>query len=315
MIDPAEFVTNSRLSLMKAGLEVWADWMSNMYEKPILEHLQTFEQERFQIASSMVDAKLGKIGQRLRLLDASVDRTDLDGFFYHWTYLQLLLSFWQRYDDLNPSLQLNLLYQSGLNFTKKNLATAPRLEGRFTVLYQEFEKVEKLRQREVWFLDKDGGRFHLLRDFAFGNQPFEQTFITGRDYGGQLIPLPFDGSVRCWKENLALMAVSSEALDWSKYVCDLHSLNEKMHDVLLLNPFLEALPVVLSLQTVYADGEWYMLDHQRQRLSKLVGSDFVMQSIFAACYYQPTVVVGLWSRMGFQPWATVQDGQYQPVLL
>lgn len=304
-----DYISLSRINAMKRGMEALEQWMSDTVQKPLLEYIPLFLHERDLMAKNLVDAQLGKMAQRLRLLELNSTEESKALFFDQWCFLLLLCQYWKRWDDLSQDLQLNVLYQSGMQFTKKHRDQLSAVQDQFYVLLMEIVPLENLRQRTVWLWAIQQQRYFLVLDFAFGNQSFDTTYDPGKFYSGSVTPFPFAGSQRCWVNQLNQQEKGNYSF-LRPLISNLDSLSERMTLALKVHPFIEAIPAVISLQSWQKGKEWFLVDSQQQTISRLKGDPHTLNTLYAACYYEPTLVVGMWSRQGFQPFAIIEQDEW-----
>ncbi|WP_236977624.1 hypothetical protein [Membranihabitans maritimus] len=303
-----DLVSSGRLKEMKVGARVLQNWLEATFYLPVLENRDAFFRQKEKIAASLVDTKMGKLAKRVRLLPA--DEAIMHNNYVitqHWSYLNFIASFWERFDQLSENLKINLVYQSGANFTRKKLEDCPKYNNHFVPVFQEFSSIEKLLQREVWIIDLESGDWYLLLDYSFNHKPFEKNYIIGSVYEGTIIPFPFEGSQRCI--DIDLRRISKE-LSLQGGHTSLRDVNDKIFSLIAENPFLERFPIMLEMRSEYRDGKWYLYDTDGQCIPIMTAeSHMKFITVGSACFFSPKVVCGIWSPAGFNPFCIIKGNR------
>ena len=292
-------VNGSRLEEMRSAIGLLRTWQELTFRQPLLQNPSAFYHEKERIAAILVDNHLGKLARRVRMLGENID-LDSPEFLVEWAEIVFFTLLWTRFDELSDGLQLNLVYQSGPNITKKHLANEEHLLDRFVVVGQELGVEERLTRRSVYVYGLGSMRFFVILDYSFNQQPFDFTYQVSRMYQGEVVVYPFPGSLRI--SPLSMNPTPGNAGFYEDIpALDMTATLEKYHEALEINPFCSPFPAMIVLQSEYGNGKWRIVDSSRHEV-KMAVLDHNVQAIFhAVCFRKPVRMMVLLTREGIRP--------------
>lgn len=170
-----------RIQEMQLGTRELENWLLDTTEQGLAQ-LAASPSENFEnIASRLVDLKLGSIANRIRKLDQL--RQEKNWRELLSTQLAELYYFSRRFakiEQLNEAQQLDLLSEGGVNFKKTDvLAQGTSLEDYWIVLGVEMGYEDRLGYQRTWVWAEQQQQAALMLDFAFGNEAFPTSFDLG----------------------------------------------------------------------------------------------------------------------------------------
>ena len=193
---PDALKQEKRIQLMDQGVGELDKWLRQLARLG-LAHLANAPEEWETLAARMVDAKLGSIARRLRICQALFQQEDwVEEVTAEIGRLYLFVRAWQRKSTLEPDQKRELLQVAGWNLRKDRILLEPSVQDNWLVLGLTTGVEEKLRYRRTWFRGEKTGKYALLLDFAFGNQGFEDQWVTGSVLKGTLAYYPGQPKIR-----------------------------------------------------------------------------------------------------------------------
>ena len=302
-----ELVSAQKLSEMKSAITLLTNWMRSSYQLPLLENMDSFFQEKERIASLLVDNHLGKLARKIRLL-GELNGVDSITFLNEWKEIALFTSLWKGFDQLPEGQQLNLIYQSGPNITKKHLNKEKPVTDRFLLVGKTLKEEERLLLRIMYLYAERTKRYFAMLDYSFNRNPFERSYHVGEVYEGNVVRYPFPGSQRIspvsWKiiQNDGSLSTSMISRSVAEAV-------RAFSMALKINPFCEFWPVMIEVTSTLESGVWVVRDKKGDNIS-MVDRDFNKSAPFyALTYLSPVMVVALLSKKGFHP-LSYFNGEY-----
>jgi len=282
------------LELMQTGITELKIWLqdiirhgtASLKEQPP-EFWETF-------AGRMVDAKLGGIAKRIRLLPTIPDDTDWhESILTELSDLHLLVKSFQNLETLPETLQRDILSIAGWNIKKEEVETGAPVTDDWFILAIHEKWEEKLRARKTWLFGKNTGKYALILDFAWGNEDHEKQYITGKTMTGNLIfypsAYPLRAIVKKWE------TAGQQTTNITGYK-DLQSMLEAYSIAIAQNPWVNTFPVLLSdVIPVYADGKYLLVDTIKHQLV-IANNETSFWQIFALSGGNPVTVFGEWSK-------------------
>ena len=250
-----------RLERMSQGMEELERWLRDTVRHGLGQLDGQAEQSLERFAARMVDAKLGSVGRRIRTWKKLLGQSDWqEQLLGEMADLFLLLRTFQRSESLPEELNQDLFQIAGLTIKKEEvLSNGAPVSGRWTVLGVVGGEEENLRFRRTWVQEEKTAAFALFLDFAWGDQPFADTWKPGRQFDGSLVyypsAYPLRALLQSWEE-VRIRDYQVRGID------SLDAMAEQYAEALSLNPWLPRLPVLLeNVRPVKGpDGHWILLD-------------------------------------------------------
>ena len=254
-MDNLPWPDQARLALMRRGANQLRLWLCDIARTGILDH-DLSEDSLSELASRMVDAKLGSIARRLRQI-ASFDRSLPSWSTDIREELAQMYLFVRSFDQLEEkpiSLQWTMLTWAGYNLKKDAVRSSKGIRDIWYLVGQRFSEEEQLRSRRAWMIGANSKRYALILDFVFGRMDFAQDFQFNTGYQGivNYYPgsFPMRGAIEIEKK-----------VKLSRYPFPAFSSIKKFQMVyaqaLAKNPWLGSFPCSLQKVIVwYHDGFW-----------------------------------------------------------
>lgn len=250
-----------RIQEMQLGIRELETWLMDTVDQG-LANIPTQSADNFEdIASRLVDLKLGSIANRIRSLEQLRHQ---EGWREKTSNLLAeLYYFSQRFakiDEYSDQQQLGLLMEGGVNLKKKDVSLINEsITDYWIVLGLELGKEDRLRFRRTWLWAETRQRPALLLDFAFGEQEFEGFYTVGAAMKASLTYYPGSRhSIRA-----VLQETNPENRAFTKLSGENSLLRFTRHyaQVIAKSPDLIAYPALLSKMICFArEKTFYLAD-------------------------------------------------------
>jgi len=287
-------VAEKRLTAMREGATELGWWLRDLMRHGLAGVAHQAPDFWATMARRMVDAKLGGLARRIRLMEDVLQTEDWPTLMMEeLALLHLTVEGFERYETLPDGLWADLLQIAGLNFKKEEVLSQAHLvvNDRWQVLgYREGEE-EKLRYRRTWLAGEASNRFALLLDYAWGRNEFENLWQRGQVLEADLTYYPSAYPLRALLQ--APVVVESQGVIL-RGLPDFEAMKAAYAAALAANPWLHAFPVLLNdVLPVMEGGQFYLLDEARRRMP-LNGSRETCWKLMAMSAGHPMQVFGEW---------------------
>ncbi len=297
-----------RIEQMREGLVFLEDWLNNLIKLGFAAFAQPRDRAWETIAARMVDAKLGGVARRLRLLGQRPRNDNWHAFMLgEVADLYLLCKAFQRLESLPENLQRDALVAAGVNVKKEEVWAQPAISGHWLIAGQWNGTEEKLHFRRTWLLGEKTGRIALLLDFAWGNPPvFETRWITGAVLQGELAfypgSYPLRAIVRRFEWSSKPFETPDGCADWAAF-------QKKLAEGLSANPWTLVFPAYLTgVVPAYKDGNLWLVDSKGQ-CAQVATGDQGPWPLLALSGGYPISVFGEWEDQLFRPLSVFLEGR------
>ncbi len=298
------------LELMAAGIQGLDDWLRDLAQQG-LANVQNHPPAWWeQAAARMVDAKLGGIARRLRLLaHPAAGKPRHKQILDTISELYLLVEGFKRIEQLPPPMVQDLLTTAGLAIRKESLAVCPPVTDHWLVMAIHEGVEEQLRFRRVWLYGVRQQRWALLLDFVWGDDnPFLDHWLLGSVYAGALTYYPSAYPLRAVAQSLQL----THEMSILENVTGHNHLEDAALEyarALAANPWLLYMPVYLKgMAIVYQAPDFLLLDNRKQAVPLMASEDVGLQ-ILAVSGGHPMNLTGEWQDGCLLPLAMEANGQ------
>ena len=299
-----------RLELMKDGLRQLKTWLEDLIRTGILSFDFSPENLR-EIASRMVDSKLGSIGKRLRLL-AEIDRSSL-----HWphqitaelAYLYLIVIHFEKWEGLSWKMKHTTLALCGYNLRSEQLLTLPGIKDIWRVAGQRTYPEENLQVRKTWVAGIVSARFALILDFAFGNAAFQQRWEVGKAYQGELVYYPGSMNLRGMIKQPAPYQHTPAKLPAYATIYDFVDQYAK---AIVKNLWLTSFPCSLREMLFVPDQERFVVVDSNKHFIPVQNNIEPCWNLFAFAGGKPIRIFGEWNGTSLQVLSYQKGDSIQP---
>lgn len=252
---------------VSAGMQELRLWL----EDRIRQGLATAQQESYQVwdtvASRMVDAQAPGLARQLRALGGIAHTRSgwSDRLLEQLGRLYLITEGFQRIETLPADVQADLRTQIGWTVNQEEVLNGKPQADLWLVVGQRTETEERLKARRTWLLELGSATFALLLDFAHGQQPFDQNFLSGTCLEAELVFYPSAYPLR------ALVKTRHEAVLLSKHPpgVEIAEAIATYSSAFATCPWLEQFPTVLEGVVPIRDGERWLIRDAQDRVLPL----------------------------------------------
>lgn len=299
--------SQERLDLMLKGTEQLHIWLLDIAQIGILE--QDLSQDSLsEVASRMVDAKMGSIGRRIRQLGA-IDKTDA-GWVQHLqtqlAFLYLFVNNFKRLSSHSLPMQLSILNWAGYSIKKSALNPEKGINDTWFLVAMEYRQEEQLRARRCWVVGSTSKRFALILDFAFGRARFDESYEYGKGYKGRLNYFPSNFPLRGALFSMKptnLSSVTFPAFDAIDKFLDQYA------KALAKNPWITDFPCSLSGVSVIVQDEDFFLRDADEHILLLSGEENILWSLLSISGGHPLIIFGEWNGKSVKPFSFLEKGR------
>jgi hypothetical protein len=296
-----------RIQLMDQGVGELDKWLQQLARLG-LAHLANAPEEWETLAARMVDAKLGSIARRLRLCQPLFQQEDwVEEVTAEIGRLYLFVRAWQRKSTLEADQKRELLQVAGWNLRKEHILLEPGIQDNWLVLGLTSGEEEKLRYRRTWFRGEKTGKYALLLDFAFGNQGFEDQWVTGSVLKGTLAYYPGQPKIRAVFKTYQS---SREPYEATAAYASLKEVQTNYAQALGASPWLLSFPALIDeVMPVYNQDEetFVLVDTEKAYLPmKPIAGNWKLLALSGG---QPITCFGEYDGHSFLPISALANGR------
>lgn len=297
-----------RLANIQQGLAGLKIWLMDAMRLGLAELSQQDHAYWEAQAARMVDAQASGVANLIRSLQSHFLRKnwqeealDQIGLLY------MLVQSFERWETWDQDFQTTLLGFVGVNVKKDTLAAQTGIHDQWQVLGRLQESEDELDILRTWIWGKSSRRFALLLDFAYGGRGFQQSFLPGTAFEGEIVFYPGTAELRAHVK--LPVTVTAQAIASMKGA----SLPDMLTDYALLlgqNPLTFRYPVLLTGLIPYHQGSSFVLLTQDQQLVPLAPSfqqDWELVSLSGG---QPLSLFGEWNGKTFLPLGVKHEGRW-----
>lgn len=293
-----------RIDFMLQAASELEQWLIDVARQG-LATLQQREPEFYEnIASRLVDLKMGGIAHRIRrLATQSQDPEWRRIFSAELAELYLFARRFLRIRRLPEAQQMDLLQDAGLNLKKKDVvATGEVWEDNWLVLGRESGVEENIRYRRTWLWGERLQRPALILDFSWGSQPFERDYLVGQAFAASLHLYPGAFPLRSVPTEFRTIERPFARLEGYPSIGDLFS---AYAGALERAPGLRRFPALLADVVPFMEEDaFFLLDARRDVLPLQLPADRAWQLI-ALSGGTPVMIFGEWDGGTLHPLCAV----------
>lgn len=296
-----------RIQLMDQGVGELDKWLQQLARLGLAQ-LANAPEEWETLAARMVDAKLGSIARRLRICHSLFEQEDwVEEITAEIGKLYLFVRAWQRKPTLKIDQKRELLQVAGWNLRKERVLQEPGLQDNWLVLGLITGTEEKLRYRRTWFRGEQTGKYALLLDFAFGNQGFEDHWVTGSVLKGTLAYYPGQPQLRAI---FKAYHSSREPYEAAAAYPHLQEVQARYAQALGASPWLLSFPVLIDEVTpiYHPEEEAFMLVDSKRAFLKMA-TNTANWKLLALSGGQPITCFGEYNGESFLPISALSEGR------
>lgn len=298
-----------RMADMEAGLSILENWVLDLLRQG-LASLEGREAAYFQeLATRMVDAKLGTLARRIRQLPLLMQQDDWPSkLALQLGDIYLLVKAFQKLPNLPDELQDDLLTLAGVNFKKEDILAHAGINDRWLVAGLYFaDEDDKLESRRTWLIGEQSGHIAMLLDFCWGNNMYETSWERGSILEGELVFYPSRWPLR------ALMKEYQEAKDKAFHLpeglTDFEQLERKWAAAIGALPWFWPMPALLDAVVPVYDNKRFLLVDKNHKAVLLDCDPEMGWPLIAKCAGKPSRIFGQWEGEAFRPLTVFFDDE------
>lgn len=165
----------------------------------------------------------------------------------------LLISGFKRLESLPILVQADIRTQIGWTQNQEELLTSSGVRDRWLILGQRFTEEDKLLSQHNWLWGEQTQQSALILNFAYGNQPLDNSLIPGSSIDAELVFFESAYPLRSLIKTLHSDANPVENIPGYSSIRDMMQVYAQ---ALARNPFLEQFPVSLKAVTPIFDDKY-----------------------------------------------------------
>lgn len=296
---------NKRMAAMEAGVYELERWLMDIMEQGLatIEQLPSHHWDDF--AASMVNAKLGGIARKIRLIKQQFSLENWpEKIMAELAELFLFTQAFQRFDTLSSAQQKELLTLGGVTIKKEEVLQQAGVTDHWLVIGQRFSTEEKLQVRRTWLLGEQSQNYALLLDFAWGNQGFNDNWIVGSALHAEIVYYP---AAYLQRALIKRFEPSSEPFNGLIGFVDFSTFAQSYAQAVSANPWLYHFPCLLDQVIPVFDQQHFLLVDQNRDQLPLGAKDLDGWKILAISTGHPIKVFGEWNGQFISLLSAVHD--------
>jgi hypothetical protein len=298
-----------RIQEMQMGIRELETWLLDTVDQGIAQ-IPSHSTDHFEdIASRLVDLKLGSIANRIRKLEQM--RQDKDWRQKTSTLLAELHYFSRRFSQLEQlpeTQQLELLLEGGVNLKKKDvLEHNEAISDCWIILGLEMGREDRLRYRRTWLWSESHQKPALILDFAFGEQEFEGFYTVGAALNAKLTYYP--GSPYSLRAILQDAQPNNQSFAPLKGQESLSDFLAQYIEVIKETPANIAYPVLLSRVICFAQDKQFYVSDQANYYLELDIDSFTGWRLVAMSGGTPIMIFATYDGLRLRPLSAVLQGR------
>lgn len=293
-------VNDARIRDMQAGAKELELWLLDLLRQGLVILDQQSEAYWEEIASRMVNAKLGDLARRIRSLKQAPGQNVAweEKILKEISALYLITRGLLHFDEQSEAQQCELLRIGGVRIDKEALLQEKGTSDTWLVIKQEFGEDEKLNYRRLWLYGEKSHELALILDFLWGSTNFFPEYTFGGLYKGEVIYYPGATPVRALFKAPAPFKGTFNGKGGFK---TLQQMTFFFAKALQRNPWLVSYPCLLNnIQVIQQKGVFLVMDQAKQALP-LNNRPEGHWKLLALTSDQPLSIFGLWDGEVFHP--------------
>ncbi len=297
-----------RMEMMAAGLDDLEIWLQDVIRQGLAELEQQTPEFWTGIAARMVDAKLGSIARRLRLLPELITTRNN----WHEEVLQvlgeiyLLLKGFRQMEKLPDPLQKELLNLAGVNQKKEELLKEEAISDQWLITGIVETQEEQLRLRRTWLLGRKTKQWALVLDYVWGQMDFPTSWKMGQLLAAEVIYYQAAYPLRVLIKKHQVVEHSIKQLSAYPNHTAFFSVYAK---AIAANPWLRDFPYcVKSVIPILENGQLYLQDEDNFLLP-ISCNETLKWQLLALSGGFPIRIFGEWTGEALSPLSALVDGR------
>lgn len=259
-----------RIELMDAGINDFALWLQDLVRTGLAAARSQPYQWWDTTAARLVDAQLPGLAEQVRAMASAVmarpDWSDhlLTAVGRWW----LATKAWQRRTELDAATLADLRVVLGWTIASEEARQAAELNDSWLVLGSHRTEDGRVQQQRTWLYGESSGEIVLTLEFAVGYATLNLPRAVGSTFSAAVRPYPGHAPYRV----VAEAAPPGPTRTTLASTTDLATAQQALAAALAQNPWLERLPVLVSVQF----GQQGVVDENGATLSYTTGFDPIL---------------------------------------
>ncbi len=305
---------DKRILLMTQGAQVLLDWLEDVINQGIAQLKTTNATYWENLATLMVDHKLGSMARRIRRFGPIIQEQELwfDAILSEIGQLYLIAKGISELDKHSEMVRAEILAQAGKSMTKKEILAPHPIQQPVLAMGQSFGQEEQLSFRKTWYWLAEEQRFAMELDFIVGRK---NTFPTTMPIG-----LAQKADIYSYPSTLPIRILVQNKQPQSQEVTPMmfHNFSDMLQQfgiALGKNPWLVEFPCLIqNIIPILRQNKIQLADQSGHILE--IKYHFGMAN-FLSLYAekQPVHLFGTWDGREFQPISLVVNGLIKQIRL
>ena len=303
---------DKRILGMREGAKELQLWLEDLVRQGLAE-AQTQPVEFWEdFAAQMVDRKLSRAAKIIRTFPSLMSQTDgFEKVASKTASLFLIAKGLQKIDQLDADLQSQVLQEAGLNIKKDEVLKSESLIDHWLVLGKLESEEDNLQARRTWLIGQGTGKIAMLLDFVWGRQSFEQNWIPGSAFAGEMTFYPGSFQLRSIFKSFE---PSTDAFSLPPGIKDFTKLRNDYVQAIGQNPWLEEIFVLLQDIVPWVKSDrFFIADQSEKSVSLESGKTLTNWKILAISSGHPITIFGTWNNQIFHPISVIHQNRIIPL--
>ena len=299
-------MSDKRILLMTQGAQVLLNWLEDVINQGVAQLKTTNSIYWENLATLMVDHKLGSIARRIRRFGPIIQEQEdwFDAILSEIGQLYLIAKGLSQIDQQSDIVRAEILTQAGKSFTKKEILATPPTHQPVLVMGQSFGQEEQLSFRKTWYWLGDEQRFAMELDFIVGRKnSFPKSPPIGLVSQATIYHYPSTLPIRILVD--ALQPEQCELLP--KMLDDFQEMLSYFGKALGQNPWLVDFPCIIkNIHPILRRNEIILVD-QANHTIEVDYKHAISEYLSLSAGKQLITIFGTWNGQAFSPISLVSQ--------
>jgi len=298
---------------MTQGANVLLHWLEDIINQGIAQLKTTNSTYWDNIATLMVDHKLGSIARRIRRFGPIIQEQEewFNAILSEIGQLYLIAKGLTQLDKQPDIVQIEILAQAGKSITKKEILLTPAVNQLMLSMGQTIGQEEQLSFRKTWYwLDKEQ-RFVMELDFIVGRKnSFPPSVPTGLVRQAAIFQYPSTFPLRVLIDHIQPTQQEIQPI----MLKDFQEMLQQFGIALGQNPWLVEFPCIIQHISPILQRNKIILEDQQNNTIEIVYKHALSEYLSLFAGKERIHIFGTWNGKVFSPISLLTNGIVQSIL-
>lgn len=304
----------AREQKVNAGIGELQTWLKDIVRGGILSMPEKAPSFWDNMGRRLIDNQAGGLANMVKLLGATKFWNEdwQSGFIDQLTRLYLVAKGYERYNQLNASIQQDIRSAIGFNYNQEELKNQTGINDNWLVVAREIRDEQQLSIEENWLYGFNTNSFALILQFYVRGQTSPVSLPAGMLFEAEIVYFPSALPLRALIKNIKGVVNTNEwtpksFAGWQQVAEYESELNSKL-------PFRSDIPVcVENITPIKYLGKWWLQDQDRH-VCKLPEEYTQIWKLLALSAGQPLTMTVIGSESIYKPIGVWEQNNYKPLI-